>query len=319
MMHATSQFSILRRALCATLIAGQCWPVALRAQVSASAGASPGQKPQVTTTASGMPMVYIAPPNGGGLSNNQFNEFNVPTGGLIFNNAMRDTRTQLAGYVQANPGLLSGSASVILAQVNGGLPSNLLGYLEVAGRQAEVVIANPAGMVCNGCGFINTARAVMTTGRPAFGADGSLSGFSVGNGTVRVGERGLDGTGVDRVDLISRSVQVNGKLWAKNSLQVITGANEVSYDGQQVRAHADDSRAGPAPALAIDVAAYGWSEPRQASASTAGAACLPAVATSRSTTRGASSLQAAPGPAAMSACVEPTCSCRMAIFLQAAT
>ena len=34
-------------------------------------------------------------------------------------------------------------------------PSRLKGYVEVAGKKADVVIANPSGIQCDGCGVIN--------------------------------------------------------------------------------------------------------------------------------------------------------------------
>lgn len=44
---------------------------------------------------------------------------------------------------RGNPNLGAGSARVIVNQVVGGNASQLLGYTEVAGQRAEVVIANP--------------------------------------------------------------------------------------------------------------------------------------------------------------------------------
>ena len=63
-------------------------------------------------------------------------------------------------------------------------PSNLRGYTEVAGSKADVIIANPNGITCNGCGFINTSRGVLTTGTPVFGGDGSPNAFRVTGGNI---------------------------------------------------------------------------------------------------------------------------------------
>jgi filamentous hemagglutinin family protein len=60
--------------------------------------------------------------------------------------------------------LATGSARFILNEVVSANPSQLLGFVEVAGSPAQVVIANPAGVTCNGCGFINASRATLTTG-----------------------------------------------------------------------------------------------------------------------------------------------------------
>ena len=58
-----------------------------------------------------------------------------------------------------------GTAKVIVNEVTSGRPTALNGFMEVAGRAASVVVANPDGIRVNGGGFINTSRAVLTTGR----------------------------------------------------------------------------------------------------------------------------------------------------------
>ncbi len=49
-------------------------------------------------------------------------------------------------------GLVGGEAKVILNEVNATKPSQLKGYIEVAGGKADVIIANPSGIHCEGCG-----------------------------------------------------------------------------------------------------------------------------------------------------------------------
>jgi filamentous hemagglutinin len=48
----------------------------------------------------------------------------------------------------------NGRAATILNQVTGPHASRLLGILEVAGHRANIILANPAGITCNGCGFL---------------------------------------------------------------------------------------------------------------------------------------------------------------------
>src|SRR6201991_1379245 len=122
-----------------------------------------------------------------------------------------------------------------------------------AGRRAEVVIANGSGISVNGGGFINTSRAVLTTGTPNFAADGSLSGFNVSRGSISIQGAGLNASEVDQVDLLARAVQVNAAIYAKN-LNVVTGANAVDHDTLNTTRIAGD---GPAPGVSIDVAALG--------------------------------------------------------------
>lgn len=229
-------------------------PVLVEAQVIATTTAM-GSKPVVGVTASGIPQVQIATPNGAGVSNNSYTAFNVGTQGLILNNSSSNVQTQLAGYVTGNPNLAPGmSANVIVNQVVGGSASQLLGYTEVAGPRADVIIANPSGIYCNGCGFINTNRGVLTTGTPVFGGSGSLDAFHVTGGQIQIGASGLNAGSIDQVDLIARSVQVNGQIWANKAINVVAGTNDVQYGNLATTTLAPDANH---PAVAIDVAQLG--------------------------------------------------------------
>ncbi|WEY39738.1 hemagglutinin repeat-containing protein [Paraburkholderia sp. SUR17] len=228
-------------------------PLVVDAQVVAAPGAA-GTKTAVGVSANGLPVVQIATPNGAGVSNNTYTQYNVGSSGLVLNNSANNVLTQQAGYVAGNPNLASGSARVIVNQVVGGNASQLLGYTEVAGQRAEVVIANPAGIYCNGCGFINTSRGILTTGTPVFGGTGSLDAFHVTGGQIQVGAAGLNGSNVDQVDLIARSVAINGKVWAGQSLNVVAGNNDVRHDDLSAQWLGSD---GNSPGVAIDVAQLG--------------------------------------------------------------
>jgi len=210
-------------------------------------------RPVVDNTANGLPLVQIAAPNSSGLSHNQYQQFNVDQRGAILNNASGSVNTQLGGWVGGNPNLREGGARIILNEVTSGNTSHLRGYLEVAGQRAEVIIANPNGISCNGCGFINTSRGVLTTGTPVFGGSGSLEAFRVTQGAVQIGADGFNDSATTQVDLIARSVQVNGELYA-NALHVVTGANQVRYADLGVQVIAGS---GAVPTVAIDLAALG--------------------------------------------------------------
>ncbi|MGP8485712.1 hemagglutinin repeat-containing protein [Paraburkholderia fungorum] len=226
----------------------------LWADAQVVAAPASGSRPAVGVTANGLPMVQIATPNAAGVSNNAYTTYNVGQSGLILNNSASSVQTQLGGYVTGNPNLGAGSARVIVNQVVGGNASQLLGYTEVAGQRADVVIANPAGIYCNGCGFINTSRGVLTTGTPVFGGTGSLDAFHVTGGQIQIGTAGLNGSNVDQVDLIARSVAINGKVWAGQSLNVVAGNNDVRYSDLSAQSLGSD---GNSPGVAIDVAQLG--------------------------------------------------------------
>ncbi|WP_236078883.1 hemagglutinin repeat-containing protein [Paraburkholderia nemoris] len=226
----------------------------LWADAQVVAAPASGSRPAVGVTANGLPMVQIATPNAAGVSNNAYTTYNVGQSGLILNNSASSVQTQLGGYVTGNPNLGAGGARVIVNQVVGGNASQLLGYTEVAGQRADVVIANPAGIYCNGCGFINTSRGVLTTGTPVFGGTGSLDAFHVTGGQIQIGTAGLNGSNVDQVDLIARSVAINGKVWAGQSLNVVAGNNDVRYSDLSAQSLGSD---GNSPGVAIDVAQLG--------------------------------------------------------------
>lgn len=225
--------------------------VSAAAQLSvdpASPGTSIGHAPN------GVPLVNIARPNGSGLSHNLFTDYNVGSNGLILNNATQPAQnTQLGGVILGNPGLQGRPASVILNEVTGGNRSHLGGYTEVAGHAARVIVANPHGITCNGCGFINTPRATLTTGKPVMDG-GRLDHFRVEGGDIALEGAGLNARNVSQFDLITRTAKLNAQLHA-DQLNIITGRNEVSADGAQVRALADDGR--EKPQLAIDSSALG--------------------------------------------------------------
>ena len=222
------------------------------AQIVADRSAPGAQQPTVLTAGNGVPVVNIQTPSRAGVSRNSYSQFDVHSQGAILNNARKAAETQLGGWVQGNPWLAGGSARVILNEVNGSHPSLLRGYIEVAGSRAQVVIANPAGISCDGCGFINANRATLTTGIPLMNA-GNLDGYRVTGGAIGISGAGLDASRTDFTDIIARSVQVNAGIWA-NTLKVTTGANEVSADHVYSTATASN---GVTPAYGLDVANLG--------------------------------------------------------------
>ncbi|EKG7051857.1 filamentous hemagglutinin N-terminal domain-containing protein, partial [Escherichia coli] len=145
-----------------------------------------------------------------------------------------------------------GEAKGIINEVTGGNRSLLQGYTEVAGKAANVMVANPYGITCDGCGFINTPHATLTTGKPVMNADGSLQALEVTEGSITINGAGLDGTRSDAVSIIARATEVNAALHAKD-LTVTAGANRVTADGRVSALKGE----GDVPKVAVDTGALG--------------------------------------------------------------
>ncbi|WP_129582362.1 filamentous hemagglutinin N-terminal domain-containing protein, partial [Rodentibacter caecimuris] len=228
--------------------------------IQADKSAPKTQQPIVLQTANGLPQVNIQTPNEQGLSHNKYSKFDVDTKGAILNNSRTHVQTQQGGWVQGNPYLARGEAKVILNEVNSSDPSVLKGYVEVAGKKADVIIANPSGIHCEGCGVINSDRTTFTTGKPQI-QHGNLESFVVEKGKVSVSGKGLDNSRVDYTEIIARETQINAGVWSKKEMKVVTGKNTVKRTAKPedlqithtTQATAQESK----PQVAIDVGQLG--------------------------------------------------------------
>lgn len=211
---------------------------------------------QVHMKPGNVPVVNIATPNSAGISHNVYKDFNVGTPGAVLNNATQGGKTQLGVIIEnakGNPNLKGKAAELIINEVTGGSRSELQGKLEVFGNKANVMIANPNGITCDGCGFINAPGVTLTTGKPQFDKQGALEALEVKKGGVTIGGKGLDGSGADYVDILSRATELNGKINAKN-LSLTQGTNRISFKDGTVKPIAGD---GAKPQLAVDTKALG--------------------------------------------------------------
>ena len=251
--HTLSKLTGKLSALCFSLwlALGAVMPV--QAAVVADGSAAGNQRPTVINTANGVPQVNIQTPGKGGVSRNVYSQFDVENKGVILNNSHANAQSQLGGMVTANPWLAKGEAKVILNEVNARDSSKLNGFIEVAGKTAQVVIANPAGITCDGCGFINAARTSLTTGNVQM-KDGVITGYDVSRGEIVVQGNGLDASRSSHTDLIARSVKVNAGIWA-SELEVTTGANLVDATHQDIRVKEGDYAS--RPTLAVDISQLG--------------------------------------------------------------
>ena len=215
-------------------------PVAL-AQIIADPTAPANQRPTVLSDSAGRPLVNIQTPSASGLSRNTYRQFDVPTGGIVLNNAA------------SNPWLANGVlAKTILNEVNSTSPSYLNGAITVNGGSAQVIVANPNGIQVNGGSFTNASRATLTTGTAQV-SNGALTGFDVRGGTVTIGSGGFNNSATPYTDILSQAVSVAGKLQAQN-LGITTGKQTVAYDTGLI---SNQDTATGAATYAIDTGALG--------------------------------------------------------------
>ena len=244
---ASWQFCTLVLALALT------WQSVAHAQILADRNAPREEQPMVLKAANGVPVVNIRRPNAKGLSVNSYRRFDVDGRGVILNNAGGSSKSELGGYIAGNPWMPGGGAQIIVNQVNATDPSYLRGFIEVAGNPAQVIVSNPAGITCAGCGFINAQRATMTTGTPVI-RQGNLESYRVNGGVISFEGRGLQASDTAYADVIARAVRVHATLRARQ-IRLTTGLNTVSADHAQITPGLPAADA--APVRAVDVAEVG--------------------------------------------------------------
>ena len=207
----------------------------------------------------GVPIVNINTANAAGVSHNKYTRFDVEAKGLVLNNgntSQAARQSQLAGQVVGNVNLTN-EARVIINEVVSTNRSMLGGFIEVLGGRADVIVANPYGITCAGCGFINTDRITLTTGVPVIGLDGALSSFNINRGDILISGAGLNATAQQILDLVSRSVRIDGQVntAAGGTVGVTTGLNQWSYADRAVTG--STTAADAAPVWALDSTALG--------------------------------------------------------------
>lgn len=205
---------------------------------------------QVGQAANGITLVNIAGPTAGGVSRNDYTNFNVPQNGVILNNSYQMANTSLAGYVPGNANMMRGSASVIVNEVTSHNPTNMNGFIEVAGRKASVVVANPNGITVDGGGFINTDRAVLTTGKPEYDPNGNLNTYRVEQGSIAINGKGLNAKESNSLQILTEAAQVNAGVWA-NAVETRTGKNIIDAKSLESKTLGSSNQIG------LDVSAIG--------------------------------------------------------------
>ena len=257
-----------------------------------------GNNAYLDRTQNGTPMVNINNANSQGISANYYKDFNVNQENLILNNHKgQAVNTQLGGAIYGNPNFNNPNgreADIILNEITTNRVSNIDGYVEVAGRRADVIIANPNGIMVGGAGFINTNRLSMITGKSldgttnsSFNQNGELNPFLLTNtdknpnaiiqvvgrnitdnqGNIVAYNLGIDAQDVRYADLVSRVVKINGNIHGSNNTEVNikTGNDKAEYnkqDGFKITSktntnNTENQEDTEKPEFAIDSTAFG--------------------------------------------------------------
>ena len=187
-------------------------------------------RPSLGSSSTGVPVVNIVAPTAGGVSHNKFSDYDITSTGLIHNNSLASGTAKLGGTVGANPNFSGATATTIVNEVTTSNTSLLAGRAEVFGDKAGLIIANPNGITCNGCGALNTSRFTLTTGVPAYDSGNSDSlYFDVTGGLISIDGNGLEGLDVPEASVIARQIVLSGYISDALRLDLVSGGIRYDY------------------------------------------------------------------------------------------
>ena len=169
-------------------------------------------------------IIDIVEPNSNGLSDNQIVSFDVNARGTILNNSASGGTAQFRNTdMDGNSNITAGSeASLILLQVTGSTGSVLGGTIEVFGNEAGLIIANPNGITCDECAFINANRLDLVTGNN-YNANTNTFGF-IAAADIDIASSGLDASSVGILNISAGNFNNAGAINA-NNLNITAGAD----------------------------------------------------------------------------------------------
>ncbi|MDR0423592.1 MAG: filamentous hemagglutinin N-terminal domain-containing protein, partial [Rickettsiales bacterium] len=238
-------------------------------------------------TQNGTPVININTPSQGGVSANYYKDFNVNKENLIFNNYQGEVgNSQLGGALYGNPNFNKTGvkeAEIILNEITTNRISSINGYIEVFGKKADLIIANPNGIMVSGGGFINTSRLSLITGKSSpngtLDQNGNLNPFLLSkdpNATITIVginifdknnnliayNLGIDATDVNYIDLMGRIMEINGDIYGSDNteINIKTGNDKATYykdKGFQVNSTNTKETEDTKPQFAIDSTAMG--------------------------------------------------------------
>ncbi|OOS03542.1 hypothetical protein B0189_09220 [Moraxella cuniculi] len=229
---------------------------------------NPNYRPTVLLGNNGTPIVNIRSINEYGVSRNQFTQFDIGEAGVVLNNARFGTSSQLAGDIDGNFWLLSGEAATIVNEIFSDDPSRLNGKIEVAGRAANVIIANPNGLSINGGGLINANHSVLAAGSIQYD-QGLPKSIQAGSGTIDINNQGLAYQYSNQnnpyfAQLFAKTITTQANISNNGTqyLQLIAGDNQADLNalgliGQVSNLNNNPSAIDQAKPVAIDIGALG--------------------------------------------------------------
>lgn len=204
---------------------------------------------------SGTKVIDIEAPNAAGVSHNKYREFNVSEKGAVLNNSTENVSHSTLGNIAKNYNLTTGkAATVILNEVISNKSSTLKGFIEVNGQKADVIIANPNGISCSGCSFVNTNKAILTTGTVTLSDTGAISSSTVSGGTISVDQKGMSAPDSYAV-LLANAINLNGVVEAKNA--IISAGNFTFNNATGVITSAGNSSQQNGAEYGIDITSLG--------------------------------------------------------------
>nr|WP_256478730.1 hemagglutinin repeat-containing protein [Sebaldella sp. S0638] len=181
-------------------------------------------------------IININTPNNKGISVNDFENFQTKEG-VVFNNFGEGVgRSYLAGMMAANPNLSKEQAArLILNRVGGNNRVEIEAFLEVmSSNKTDMVFSSTNGFYLNNTGFINFDKVMFTTSRVDVDGNGNLLPFNIRGGDITVGRDGINAEGVRYLALLSKSINIDGQIHAKDAeVDLIAGNFDYNPDTKE--------------------------------------------------------------------------------------
>lgn len=174
-------------------------------------------RPKITHSHKGNTIVNISAPNENGISFNEYLRFDIPKDGVVLNNSSKKSRTSNGELIRGNRNLINGSADLIVNKINSNRPSFLNGNLEIAGKRADLIMANPSGITIDGLNVINARSTTITTANPIFdGKNINALELTKQSKSVNIVGAGFNDMQSDYTKIIANVIKINADVWAKH-------------------------------------------------------------------------------------------------------